>query len=555
MPATKIVKGENDLASLFPELCNEWNYEKNGELLPTSVTAGSGKKVWWICKNGHEWCAQIYSRTHGNGCPICFARNRTSFPEQAIFYYLKKEMPDASNRNTDILSNNKELDIYLPSFRVGIEYDGYYWHQNETSKKREKEKYEACKELGITLIRIREGSNDNSNCDHIVSLCRHPNDNDITYMLKQLSTIIPIHSEIDIERDRALIIENYYLEINAKSLESLYPALSKEWNCQKNKSLIPSMFFYASNEKVWWICDKGHEWKAPISRRTLGKSTCPYCSGKKVLKGYNDLATTNPSLFKEWTHEKNIIEPFSISAKSHKKVWWKCLKGHEWQAAAYTRTSGIGCPICSGYTTLTGYNDLKTLRPNLASEWNYEKNGDLRPENISVRNGKRVWWKCSQGHEWQAIISNRSAGNGCPFCSGKQPTAGLTDLKTLYPDLAKQWNYSRNKSCLPESVLPGSSKKVWWLCDKCGNEWQAVISSRVAGKGCPNCAKVRVSEANKKAIVQLDEHGVIVAHYDSVKEASKAIGTTHSAVSYALSEKGRKCKGFFWEYSKPLSQD
>ena len=47
-----LIIGENDLATMRPDLAEEWNFEKNGEIKPYDVTCGSNKKVWWICKHG-----------------------------------------------------------------------------------------------------------------------------------------------------------------------------------------------------------------------------------------------------------------------------------------------------------------------------------------------------------------------------------------------------------------------------------------------------------------------------------------------------------------------
>lgn len=82
-------------------------------------------------------------------------------------------------------------------------------------------------------------------------------------------------------------------------------------------------------KKVWWLCEKGHEWTAVIHSRANG-TKCPICTNTKVLNGFNDLATTHPQLTKEWHPTKNIdILPTQISAGSNKKVWWLCEKGHE----------------------------------------------------------------------------------------------------------------------------------------------------------------------------------------------------------------------------------
>ena len=82
------------------------------------------------------------------------------------------------------------------------------------------------------------------------------------------------------------------------------PELLNEWNYEKNNGLTPVDVMSSSGKKVWWICDKGHEWEATIDKRNRG-TNCPYCSGNKVLNGYNDLKKANPSLVKEWNYEKN----------------------------------------------------------------------------------------------------------------------------------------------------------------------------------------------------------------------------------------------------------
>ena len=121
---------------------------------------------------------------------------------------------------------------------------------------------------------------------------------------------------------------------------------------------------------------------------------------------------------KEWNYEKNgNLRPEHFAPSSHKKVWWKCCKGHEWQAAIANRNKGRKCPYCSGKKVLKGYNDLQTVNPTLALEWNYEKNNEITPTEVTPNSNKKVWWKCSKGHEWETTINNRSNGNGCPVCA------------------------------------------------------------------------------------------------------------------------------------------
>ena len=62
---------------------------------------------------------------------------------------------------------------------------------------------------------------------------------------------------------------------------------------------------------------------------------------------------------------------------------------------------------------LKGYNDLLTTNPELAKEWNYEKNENLDPSTVKATSEKKVWWKCEKGHEWKTSINCRNQGNGC----------------------------------------------------------------------------------------------------------------------------------------------
>lgn len=280
---------------------------------------------------------------------------------------------------------------------------------------------------------------------------------------------------------------------NHKLLAEERPDLVEEWDYEKNGDLLPMQVAFYSKKKVWWKCKEGHSWEASISNRT-GKmhSNCPYCSGHKVLEGYNDLASVNPKLAGTWDYEKNgKLLPSMVTPGSNKKVWWKCKKGHEWQAIVSSRTNGIGCPVCSGKKVLEGYNDLKTLRPEIANEWNYERNGNLLPTQVTCGSSKKVWWKCSKGHEWESTICGRTSnGIGCPICVNQKVLSGYNDLATLNPELANEWDYEKNRDLLPSQVTCGTDRKVWWKCKVCGHEWQAGIGNRNRLKqGCPECAK------------------------------------------------------------------
>ena len=108
-------------------------------------------------------------------------------------------------------------------------------------------------------------------------------------------------------------------------------------------------------------------------------------------------------------------------------------------------------------------NSLETLNPSLAKEWHPTANGSLTAKDVRPWSNKRVWWICGKGHEWEAALSNRTAGRGCPHCAGK--VVGEDNcLQAVNPVLAKEWHPTRNASLTAKDVSPRSHRKVWWVC-------------------------------------------------------------------------------------------
>lgn len=425
----KIVKS-NSLAAVNPKLAKEWHPTKNGALTPHDVGAGSGKKVWWQCKFGHEWQTSIDHRKNGKACPFCF--NPSSVPELRIYCELKTLFPSIQHR---IILKGYEVDIHIPELHIGIEYDGEYWHRNKMQKDREKN---LALNSTLLLIRVREkGLPKISDADVELKT---------TYisvaLIKKILQSIVVHRRIESPEVSARINEYFSrtdwiasdrfdklsCEKNhiayEKSLNCLFPKVAKEWHPTKNDPLLPEYFTPGSNKKVWWKCPKGddHEWISTISNRTLGRG-CPICCNRKTANS-NSLAMVNPELAKEWHPTNNgKLTPYDVGAGSAKKVWWKCPKGddHEWQAVVSSRKQGVGCSICSNKKVVKS-NSLANLNPNLAKEWHPQKNGNLKPHDVPPGSHKMVWWRCpkSDDHDWKAIVKSRSRGNGCPYCAGRK---------------------------------------------------------------------------------------------------------------------------------------
>ena len=336
------------------ELLAQWHPEKNGTLTPNDLSYGSQKKVWWRCDHGHEWQSPPYTRVgRSSGCPYCTGK------------------------------------------------------------------------------RVAPGLD----------------------------------------------------------LRSLFPDIAAQWHPTKNGVLTPDQVTPGSHRRVWWRCDQGHEWSALVKSRVEGCG-CPVCTNRIVIPGENDLRSLAPELAKQWHPSKNgALQPDQCLPGSARKVWWRCDRGHEWQAAIHSRVAGRGCPVCTGKVIIPGENDLQSYDPALARQWMREKNGALTPEGISIYSNRRVWWQCEKGHEWQCAVSVRTTKrSGCPYCTNRKVLPGFNDLKTVEPMVAAQWHPTLNAPLEPDMVLPGSAKRVWWRCAD-GHEWKAVIYSRTGEQkcGCPYC--------------------------------------------------------------------
>ena len=290
-----VVAGKNDLATTHPHLAMEWHPTKNKPLTPEEVSSGSGKKVWWQCPNNHEYQATPLHRAHGTDCPKCHSGRQTSFAEQAAFFYIKQLYPDALNRYTADFLGRMELDIYIPSIKLAIEYDGEAWHKKNTLKREEK-KYQLCKENEIKLIRLREKMPEfpSNIADEMFSMERLYEPKYLEQMLGELlkrinyseTWMLGCSIDINISRDRPEIL-GYKTDLRTKSFKYLYPDIAKEWFSTKNGKQLPEHFQPGADFKAWWECpDCGNAYEAAISKRTGGlngkaKTGCPKCGIEK----------------------------------------------------------------------------------------------------------------------------------------------------------------------------------------------------------------------------------------------------------------------------------
>ena len=134
------------------------------------------------------------------------------------------------------------------------------------------------------------------------------------------------------------------------------------------------------------------------------------------------------------------------------------------------------------------------LAPNLQQEWDHAANAHLGKVIIAPKSNRKVWWrsgvcKTGQPHRWQAQVSNRSRGIGCPYDSGRA-VCPCNDLAHNHPEVAAEWDWNANGARTPETVAAHSVFKAAWRCGLCWHSWTAIVRNRtgVCGAGCPQCA-------------------------------------------------------------------
>ena len=389
--------------------------EKQVLIEPLEEYVNAKTKILCRCRICHnEWKVLPNKLLAGNGCPVCASRRKTSFPEQAIYYYVKKIFSDAINRYK-VVSDKCELDIYIPSKKIGIEYDGIYWHKDK--KDLEKNKYDICKNNGIRLIRIRENNDDGeSNIADCIILRKYPYGSDtldesINCLMKELN----VEVDIDTYNDSIKIQEQYYKELAYNSLAQKYPDISAEWAYEKNGDITPGKVTYASNERYWWKCSKcQYIWRAQVSDRTVGKKGCPQCKNRKNSERYTK---SNEKFIEELTEINPDIYPLEKYQKTHTPILVKCIVcGNQWKAAPANILRGRGCPVCSRKR-----NAQRLRKSNEEFILELKKiNPDIKLLEAYTNRKTPILVKCSIcGNQWMTLPGKLLKCGICKYCKRK----------------------------------------------------------------------------------------------------------------------------------------
>ena len=278
----------------------QWHPTRNDNLTPAQVQAGSRKPIWWICAQGHAWCAPVYSIKAGTACPYCAGKR--PIPGQTDLATTHPHLVPRWSGKNDL--SPQEVTAGSHKKVLWVCDKGHEW------------------EAVVSLLAL-----DNSGCPYCTGKRAIPGETD---------------------------------------LETVRPEILEQWDYEKN-TVRPSALLPSSHDKVWWNCEKGHSWQATVFSRTRENAAgCPYCTGRLVLPGFNDLATLKPKIAEEWYQTLNgDLRPEHVSPGSNKKAWWICRDGHVWLAAIYSRTRrrGSGCPVCAGTVKRTEPAASRKIRP------------------------------------------------------------------------------------------------------------------------------------------------------------------------------------------------
>lgn len=398
--------GVNDLETTHPNLARQadgWD--------PKNVSAGSSKKMNWVCELGHAWSATVASRAgtanrKALGCPICSGQK--------------------------VLEGFNDLATTHPE--IAHQADG--WDPTKISKGNRDKRAWRCKK-GHSWQATTGSRTQGSGCPKCSGRYAEKGETDLAtthpgiasqavgwdptqYRAGSSSIKMLWRCEFGHEW-RAIIAErtgkqngcptcaNKIIKIGFNDLATTHPGLAKQADGWDPQTITAGM-----SSRLKWVCDQGHRWESTVNNRASALKNvdtvyCPVCSGSKLLSGVNDLATTHPEIASQavgW-------DPTQFKAASHRRLEWLCDIGHIYFAVIGNRTSrNDNCPYCSNSLVLTGFNDLATTHPEIAKQalgWD--------PSKFIGGSNKKFKWKCDDGHEWIASVGARTQGSGCPKCA------------------------------------------------------------------------------------------------------------------------------------------
>ena len=492
----RVLKGFNDLATDDPELAKELSPKNSFKA--DEISRNYGRSVYWICPEcGGEYSAVVKDRNVGDHrCPYCngfkalpgFNTILDTDPELA-----KELSPDNERKPESIIKAHwTDVEWICPKCKGRYRYPTNLRELNDDScpycnQGRVLPGYndlattdpELAKEWSSSNPRGPETVTENSSYDARWTCFKCGNE----YTAKV--------KERRLDDNACPVCRGTVVKEGINSLLDTNPSLASQWSPNNGRSAGTVSERMALS--ALWICPEcGGEYPFPVRDRYLNDDACPYCSNKKALPGYNDLATADPELVKEWS-SSNIKKPFEVMKNSSYYAAWICPKcnGEYYEKICNRSVGDDSCPYCNRGRVLPGYNDLATTDPELAKEWS--PSNIKKPYEVKKNSSYYASWICPKCNgEYYEKICNRSVGDdSCPYCKNEKILPGFNDLSTVDPELAKEWSPSNIKK--PFEVMKNSSYYASWICSECGGEYDCQVRYRQSGDvSCPYCSNKKI---------------------------------------------------------------
>jgi hypothetical protein len=558
-----VCKQERNSISNYPHMVKQWDFLKNEEIDINIVSSHSKNDAWWKCKGcGYEWQSKISSRRASKGlCPCCENRTVvvegitdlfTIVPDLKIDYDFKKNI----GINKALLSTSYNEPIHWKCNTCG-----YEWLASPVGRiKKENGNYIArscpsCVGLVRTKTYAEEYQELNDRFIENKNKCRL---SDLKNKDKRLN--FWWHCYIcgeDFESTLSSMIRSkdsknkgcpYCAGKKVKrenSFAYLHPELMDEYDPENR--IDPYEVTEYSGKYVKWICRNNpeHKWKARFYSRARGEGGCNICRNWNYGKMFSE---EHPEFETYYDTEKNERPFNTYSNMSNENAWWKCKKGHSFEQSIknYSRQGRFECPVCTNKILVKGENDLESQYPDLASEFDIEKNGTTPDMILSSHTNAEIWWKCNEGHEFQRSVWYRvNQVNDCPVCNRSFIIKGVNDFQTAYPDVVKIWDYQKNGRG-PDTISDIDTRKYSFKCTL-GHQYETQLSTAINHNfECLVCTNEIVKEGINSL---LDTHEELAKEF-SPKEERKPYEFNKN-YSYSIKWKCPTCNG---EYRYPINK-
>lgn len=445
------------LKMAHPNIIDSWDYKKNGNITPDSLTAKSSYRAYFKCEHGHSYKKIASSMAN---CPICIKIKRNE-----------------SNDKKQIDIKERSLAVKRPDMLKFWDFDKNEINPEEISPWSKETAFWKCNNCGYEWeqkICNRADSKKGKcpSCD-----------------MKRLFSSA---------------------QINPKGTFRQYnPKAAMQWVDDMNDGITPDNIAKKSAKSIFMRCinNPEHIYSIEICKIPLEEPYgCPLCrKHRMIIPGINDLFTTNKTVKDMWNYEENKgFDLDKIHPGSDTKASWICKKGHIFYRKIAAFVKNPTCPMCKKE------NNSVACFSHLTKQWDFKKNKGIDINLVSVNSNKVVWWKCKKcNYEWQTKISSRKNGKGlCPCCELRTVVIdGITDLFTMIPDVKTTYDFEKNIDIVQSKLSVSSCESVWWKCNICDYSWKTTVKSRISFKnGKYSLRKCPVCTGNKRVISYAEEY-------------------------------------------------